>query len=527
MPLVSKFNTIAEMFIGVTKYFKGSNKDAFMRKVNGKYEAVKYDHFYLQVEALALGLRSLGLERGDSIGIMSENRLEWIMTDLACASCGYPDVPTFPILTPKQLEFIFNDAKVKAIVCSNSLQLGKLAKIIDDIPTLKHIIVMQPDALEKFPILKDKGAILFDELVHRGKRLAEAVPGQLEQIVSGSKPTDLLTLIYTSGTTGNPKGVMLTHRNLVSNMYACADFLPINETDVVLSYLPLCHSYERMAGYYTCFACGATIAFADSIDTVAENLLEIKPTIMTSVPRLFERIKHRVEKNVLTQKPFKQKMFHWAISIGKQAYYKKSNGEELGLSLATKQKLADSLVLTKIRERTGGRIKFFTSGGAPLSRDVGEFFFAVGLKIIEGYGLTETSPVISFTPFENPILGTVGKVLNNLEVKIAEDGEILVKGPSVMQGYLNNPESTKEAIDDLGWFHTGDIGIFENGNLKITDRKKNIIVSSGGKNIAPAPIENDLLQSRFVDQVLVVGDNKPFLIALIVPNIDFLRVCKL
>lgn len=482
MPLVSKFSTISELFISVSKHFQGSDKNAFLRKVKGNYEGVKYDNFYLQVESFALGLRSLGLERGDTIGIMSENRLEWMITDFACTCCGYPDVPTFPILTPKQLEFIFNDSKVKAIVCSNSLQLGKLNKIIDNIPSLKNIIVMQPEALEMFPSLKEKYAILFEDVIKRGKKLSEAVIGQLETISKSTNPEDLLTIIYTSGTTGNPKGVMLTHSNLVSNIVSSVEFLPIDSNDLVLSYLPLCHSYERMAGYYSCFACGATIAYADSIETVAENLIEVKPTIMTSVPRLFERIKNRVEKNVLTQSTYKQKIFKWSILIGKEVYWKQCNGEAVSIILKAKHKIADSLVLSKIRERTGGRIRFFTSGGAPLSKNIGEFFFALGLKIIEGYGLTETSPVISFTPFKNPILGTVGNVLSNVEVKIAEDGEILVRGPNVMKGYFNSPELTNEAIDSEGWFHTGDIGISEeHGYLKITDRKKNIIVSSGGK----------------------------------------------
>jgi long-chain acyl-CoA synthetase len=523
MPLVSDFSTIAEMFLGVTDKFKGSSKQALMRKVEGKYVGISYKDLYDQVEAFALSLRALGLSHGDRVGIMAENRPEWIIADFACACSGFVDVPIFPILTPKQVEYIFNDADVKAVICSNTLQLGKLLKVAENIGSLQHIIVMQEDALKKEPRAEEFKVVLFSKMIEAGRQLAEAMPNQLKNLARSTRRDDLLTLIYTSGTTGNPKGVMLTHGNFTANVKGAVDRLSITPDDVVLSYLPLCHSYERTGGYYTCFACGATIAFADSIETVAENLTEVHPTLMTSVPRLFERIKNRVEKKAQSESPRNWKIFQWAIHTGVKRYRAEQKGGA-GLLLKAKNVVADKLVFTKIRERTGGRLRFFVSGGGPLPVDVGEFFFAVGLTIIEGYGLTESSPIIAANTMERQKLGTVGPPLSNVEVKLAEDGEILTRGPHVMHGYLNDPDATAEAIDSEGWLHTGDIGQFDkDGYLKITDRKKHIFVSAGGKNIAPGPIEALIAESRLVDQVMLVGDARPFNTALIVPDFDALK----
>ncbi len=524
MPLVSTFTTIARMALDVMNAYRGTSKDAFRRKIDGKYVGVSYTELHRQVEAFALSLRALGLSRGDRLGIMSENRFEWIVADLACAVSGIVDVPVFPILTPKQIEFIFGDASVKAVLCSNTMQLGKALKIVDALPSLQQIIVMSDDAIERNPTAREKGVVLFERMIEGGAMLAEAVPGQLEHMAMQVEPDDLLTLIYTSGTTGNPKGVMLTHRNFTANVIGCSKVLEITSDDVVLSYLPLCHSYERTAGYYTCFACGATIAFADSIETVSENLLEVRPTIMTSVPRLFERIKSRVEKGVAAQPIKKQKIFHWAMGVGIAYWREKQKKGKVGPLLSAKNRLADRLVFSKVRERTGGRVRIFVSGGAALPNDVAEFFFALGLTIIEGYGLTETSPVISVNTIERPKIGTVGRPLFNVEVKIAADGEVMTRGAHVMKGYHNAPAETAEIIDAEGWLHTGDIGTIDaEGYLKITDRKKNLFVSSGGKNIAPGPIESLLLESRLIDQMMLIGDNRPYIAALIVPDFEVLK----
>lgn len=524
MPLLTQFNTIAGMFLGVVAHYRGAGKDAFRRKVDGRFTGISHDALYEQVEAFGLAMRELGLAPGDKVGMMSENRLEWIIADFACACTGLVNVPVFPILTPKQVEYVYNNAEVKAVVCSNALQLNKVMKIRETVPSLRHVIVMQADALDREPSAREACVKLFQTMIDEGREIAMRTYGEIERIAATITPNDLLTLIYTSGTTGNPKGVMLSHGNYASNVIGSAGALPVLDTDVVLSYLPLCHAFERTTGYYTCFAAGATIAFADSIETVPENLREVRPTMMTSVPRLFERIKNRVEKSVQAGPEKNRKIFAWAIGVGIKRVRIEQRGGWVGPVLALKNAIADRLVFAKIRERTGGNIRFFVSGGAALANDIAEFFFAIGLKIIEGYGLTESSPVISANPYERQKIGTVGKPLGNVEVTIATDGEILTRGPHVMMGYYKDAAATAEAIDSDGWLHTGDIGTIDpDGYLKITDRKKNLFVSSGGKNIAPGPIENTLSASRFVDQIMLIGDNRPFITALIVPDFDALR----
>ncbi|MEX0602052.1 MAG: long-chain fatty acid--CoA ligase, partial [Bacteroidota bacterium] len=337
------------------------------------------------------------------------------------------------------------------------------------------------------------------------------------------KPGDLLTIIYTSGTTGNPKGVMLTHRNLVSNIIASGEVIPIGEDDTLLSFLPLCHSFERMAGYYTAMACGATVAYAESIESVRDNLLEVHPTIVTTVPRLFERIHGRILKQVDSSPRVRRNIFHWAVGVGRE-YAKAAKAHSISRGLELKHRLASKLVFSKLQARTGGRIRFFVSGGAALPKSLGEFFEAVGIRIIEGYGLTETSPVLSANRLDDYKFGTVGKPIPGVEIKIAGDGEILAKGPNIMKGYYNNPSATAEVIDAGGWFHTGDIGMFDpEGHLMITDRKKHLFVSSGGKNIAPQPIENLFLQSKYIDQFVLLGDGRMFLTALVVPEFEILK----
>jgi long-chain acyl-CoA synthetase len=525
MALIKDISSIAEMFLAVTDHYKSSKKDAYRRKVEGKWVGTSYADLYEQVEALALGLRSLGLSHGDRIGLLSENRLEWVVTDFACACSGFVDVSVFPILTAKQVEYVFNNAEVKIAFCSNKLQLGKLLKVAEEIPSLEKIVVFQKDAIEAMQGGAKKPLVHFAEILEEGRKLASAVPGQLRQLAGRVTSEDLLTLIYTSGTTGNPKGVMLTHGNLAANLTGISHLIDLTEEDVVLSYLPLCHSYERTAGYYTCFGCGVTTAFADSIETVPANLVEVRPTLLTSVPRLFERIKGRIEKGVQAGPEKNRKIFYRAVAVGVEHYRTRMKKGSAGLILSAKYAIADRLVFSKVREKIGvTRLRFFVSGGGPLPADVAEFFFALGIHIIEGYGLTESSPVISANPAERPKIGTVGLPLFNVEVKIDPDGEILTRGPHVMRGYYKDPAATEEAIDSEGWLHTGDIGRFdEDGYLKITDRKKNILVSSGGKNIAPQPIENLLAESPLIDQVMLVGDNRPFVTALVVPDYEALR----
>lgn len=503
--------TIPSMFLEVCERFTHrTDKVAYARKIQGDWISVTHDQLRHNVECFAMGLLHHGVVPGERIGIVSENRIEWATADFAIATIGAVDVPIFPTLTAQQEGYIFRDCEATCVIVSNTMQLKKLKSVWDEIPSLKLVIVMNDD------IEPEERVLRFSDVIATGEQIMSPDERRTKfQTMAGRvKPDDLLTLIYTSGTTGNPKGVMLTHHNLMANIAGALEIVEITERDTFLSYLPMCHSYERMTGYYLAFAVGTSTYIAESIETVAENMREVRPTVMTSVPRLFERIKMRVEGAMAREKPIKQKIFAWAKKVG----YKYIDGDHSALT-TMQYRLADKLVFAKIRERTGGRLRFFVSGGAALSVDVGRFFRIVGLTILEGYGLTETSPCLCFNREGEEELGTVGKPLPNVEIKIAQDGEIMAKGPNVMQGYWNDEASTRESIEPDGWFHTGDVGHFnERGHLVITDRKKHLLVSSGGKNIAPQPIEAVLTASPLVDQAILIGDAREFCTALLVPD---------
>jgi long-chain acyl-CoA synthetase len=518
MSVVVEFTTIPEMFENITARFADVKRPVLMHKREGKYTGISYAELRRKVHQFANGLASLGLKKGDRVAIISENRPEWVICDQAIVVLGGVDVPIYPTMTAKQTEFIFNDAGVKFAIVSNQFQLTKVMKIFSDVKTLEKVIIMN----ERTP-LSDRDTLGFGAVLELGEKFGKENPGHLSASMKTVRPDDLLTLIYTSGTTGNPKGVMLTHANLVSNMKSAANAIPFSPDEVLLSFLPLCHSFERMAGYYTAMACGALVAYAESVETVRDNMLEVRPTIVTTVPRLFERIHSRIMKQVDASPPVRRKIFHWAIGVGKE-YAKAVKAGSVSPLLKVRNVVADTLVFKKIKARTGGRMKFFVSGGAALAREFGEFFEALGLKVIEGYGLTETSPVITVNRLDHYKFGSVGKTIEGVEVRIAGDGEILARGPNIMKGYWNNPEATKEVIDDEGWLHTGDVGMMdEEGFVYITDRKKHLFVSSGGKNIAPAPIENLFLSSKYIDQFVLIGDRRMFLTALIVPDFDALK----
>lgn len=515
-----QYQTIPQMFLQSGATFFADGHPVYMSKRNGTYEGINYADFRDSVECLAAGLIKLGLEPGDRVGIVSENRLEWVMADFAITGCGAVDVPVFPTLTARQLEYTYNNCSASIIIVSNSFQLNKIVSMRSEIPSLEHIIVMNNEGVNTAENIHG-----FSDVVELGKKSMpqEERAAQFVQKAQAVAPDDLCTIIYTSGTTGNPKGVMLTHRNLCSNINAVNDVVHVGTNDIFLSYLPMCHSYERIGGFYIAFGHGATTAFAESLESVRTNLQEVQPTIMTSVPRLFERIRNGVYANMEKQSPAKQKIFAFALRAGKRMVQEQQKGS---VSLATKlmYNVADTLVFSKVRALTGGRLRFFVSGGGALAYDVKEFFTMLGMVILEGYGLTESSPVLTVTrPHDNEI-GTVGKPIIGVEIKLADDGEILARGPNIMRGYWKNEEATKQTIDSEGWLHTGDIGTYTSrGNLKITDRKKNLFVSSGGKNIAPQVVENVLLQSKYVDQVLLLGDNKEYCTALVVPDYDLIK----
>jgi long-chain acyl-CoA synthetase len=391
-------------------------------------------------------------------------------------------------------------------------------KVRDKCKSLKFIILLNEKDIDD----GKKDIYAFSKVQELGKSFKKEHPNLLKDNLSLIKPNDICTIIYTSGTTGEPKGVVLTHHNILSNVQAALDCFPIGSTDVFLSFLPLCHIFERMAGYYTAFAAKCTVCYAESIETVAQNLVDIKPTIMTSVPRLFERIHSKIIKNVDSQPLRNQKIFYWAMDVGVRFNEAKKSGN-ISVALSLKHKLADKLVYGKLREKTGGNLRFFISGGAALPLYLGKFFEAIGIIIVEGYGLTESSPVICANRVDDYKFGSVGKPFPGVEIKIASDGEILAKGPNIMQGYYKNKKETDVTIKD-GWLYTGDIGVFDaDGFLLITDRKKHLFKTSAGKYIAPNPIESMFLASKYIDQFVLIGDRRMFLTALIVPDFEAVK----
>ena len=507
--------TLVEMFQDVVK--KHGQKTALMRKEGGEFKGFSYQEFGERVKNFALGLASLGITHSDRIALMSENRPEWAISDFAILSLGATNVPIYPTITPQQIEYILKDSGSRMIIVSTPDLLNKVIEIFDNLPALQKVIFMDDGKAPNEYMLK------FDQLSDMGKKFDKDHPGFFENAIKKVMPEDLCGIIYTSGTTGSPKGVMLSHDNLLSNVKASRSVVRIDETDSLLSFLPLCHSFERMAGHFLAISAGATIAYAESVETVSDNLGEVKPTLMTSVPRLFEKIYGRVIENANAGSPIKKKIFWWAMKTGEKYVAAKYKGKISG-GLNFKYKLATKLVFSKLHQRVGGRLRFFVSGGAPLPKEIAEFFYKAGILILEGYGLTETSPVITVNREEQFKFGSVGPAVPGVEVKIAADGEVLTRGPHVMKGYYKNPEATAETIDSDGWLYTGDIGIMDqDGMLYITDRKKNIIVTSGGKNVTPATIENLLITSPFIEQTMVIGDKRNFLTALIVPSFPALK----
>lgn len=519
MPNLDNITTIPQMYEHIIyNYGKDPRKTPLQVKVNNVYTGITYLQMKEEVENFAYGLLYLEIKRGETISLISENRKEWIYSDLAILGIGAVNVPIYPSLTIEAIEFILNDSDSVGVIVSNQFQLNKILKIKDNCKKLKHIIILN----EAETVDDPKSIYTFKNLQEIGKGFKKAQPELFHKNILQAKEDDLCTIIYTSGTTGEPKGVMLSHKNIISDLKSVIGCVSINEKDSFLSFLPLCHIYERTTGYYAAFMCGSNVFLCESIEAVAQNLVEAKPTIMTAVPRLFERMHARIIKNVESQPENKQKIFYWAMDIGKK-YHALKKKKRTSVSLSLKYKLADKLVFKKLRERTGGNLRFFVSGGAALQKDLGEFFEAAGILVLEGYGLTEASPIIAVNRPESYKFGSVGKVLPVIDLKFADDGEILIQGPNVMKGYYRNSKETNETIKN-NWLHTGDIGFLDEENfLHITDRKKHLFKTSGGKYIAPAPIENLFQTSKYVDQFILIGDKRMFLTALIVPDFDALK----
>lgn len=519
MPILKDFKTLPQLFNIITSEFgKGNTRPALKYKENDKWNDISYDQLYEETVSFSCGLASLGVKKEDKVAIIAENRPEWVFSDFGILALGAIDVPLYPISTSESIEYILNNSESVGIIVSNKFQLNKVLKIRNSCKSLKFIIVMN-----NHDKTSDKGVYSFGEVQEMGKQFSREHPKHFNDSIEMINENQLCTIIYTSGTTGEPKGVMLTHKNIISNIKSAHEIFVIDDKDIFLSFLPLCHIFERMAGYYTAFSAGSVIAYAESIEKIANNMEDIKPTIMTAVPRLFERMYSKIKKNVENQPDKKQKIFNWGIEIGKELCIAKKSGNPVPLFLNLKYKLADKLVFTKLRQKTGGRLRFFISGGAALARELGIFFEAAGILIIEGYGLTESSPVIAANRLNDYKFGTVGKPMPGVEIKIAKDGEILAYGPNIMQGYYKNKKETEETIKD-GWLHTGDIGVFDaEGFLIITDRKKHLFKTTGGKYIAPTPIENMFLASKYIDQFILIGDRRMFLSALIVPDYEALK----
>jgi long-chain acyl-CoA synthetase len=500
--------TIPRQFLGSVETFH--RPDAFRHKRNGVYRDVSHGEVYARVSALACALRALNIAKGGRVAILSENRLEWAVADLAILSCGAVTVPIYATLPPNQVEYMLRDSDARAIFVSTRAQSDKIHGLRGQLPELRHVIAFDDDA-------NGDNVLRLESVVADGRALAAKT--DFRAMVAGVDKNDWASIIYTSGTTGEPKGAILTHGNFMANVRQCLEVYRIGPDDVYLSFLPLSHVFERMAGFYTMMTAGVSIAYAESFETVPANLREIAPTIVCSVPRVYEKMYARVIDSVSKSPAPKRALFWWAVRVGGK-HLEASYAGHVGPWLSARYRMACSLVLKKIQARVGGRLRFFLSGSAPLAREIAEFFNSAGVRIMEGYGLTETSPVVSVNTFENFRLGTVGKPVPGVEVRIAEDGEILVRGENVMQGYFKKPKETAEALAG-GWFHTGDIGHLDaDGFLVITDRKKDLIATSGGKKVAPQPIEALLKQDPLVSEAILIGDRRPFIATLLVPNFE-------
>jgi long-chain acyl-CoA synthetase len=509
--------TIPALFRSRVEQYGG--RTALLYKRDGAYHPITWSEYGRRVRELALGLISLGLEPRQQAALLCENRPEWVIADIAILSCAAVNVPIYMTLTAKQVQYIVSDSQSRIIIVSDLPQLEKVLKIKADLPLVEHIIAIE--CPEPRP---DPAVISLAEVVERGARWAqERGTAALDERVAALRPHDLASIIYTSGTTGEPKGVMLTHDNFLSNAQASIAALPLDERDLALNFLPLSHVFARTCDHYVMIVAAVPLAFAETIDTVAENMLEVRPTVMIAVPRFYEKTYARIMETAAQLRGIQRAAFDWALRLG-AARIKAFNAKRpLSPWFRLKYALAHRLVYRKIHAALGGRMRFFVSGGGPLSRELAQFFGGIGVKVCEGYGLTESSPTICVNRTDSIKYGTVGPCLPGVEVKIAPDGEILCRGRLVMKGYFGREQETAEAVVD-GWLHTGDVGFLdEEGYLAITDRKKDLIVTAGGKNVAPQLIENALKTDPFISEVVVHGDKRKFLSALIVPNFEQLE----
>jgi long-chain acyl-CoA synthetase len=509
--------TLVEMFERAARHRKA---DALNYKREGAWQAISSEEMVLRARHVALGLSSLGVRHGMRVGLLSQNCPEWTIVDAGSLFAGAVDVPIYTTQTPSQVRYILNDSGARVLFIQNIAAFERIKDAIQDCAALEHLIFFEPEGVQG---AEQTDWLALSELEDRGRSLGQEQPWLAEELMRAVSPEDLATIIYTSGTTGEPKGVMLTHANLVSNLIDSSGHLSFSVEDIALSVLPLSHVLERLAMYMYIFH-GMSVYYAESLEKLGDNFREVRPTVFVGVPRLFEKIYARIKEKAAAEGKMKAAVLAWAVGVGKDYARHLLNHQRVPPVLACKQRLASRLVFSKWRAALGGRARLFVSGGAALSEEIGYIFAGAGLPIVQGYGLTETSPVISAGTLEDNRIGTVGRPIRNVEVRIAADGEIETRGPNVMRGYYNKPEETAKVFTADGWFKTGDIGTLDaDGFLRITDRKKELFKTSGGKYIAPQPIEQRIKASRFVNQVVLIGNQRKFPAALIVPDWEQLR----
>lgn len=511
-------NTIPALFRRTLAPAGAADRPFLGSKHNGVYRYENYGSVRDKVMAFAAALVEVGFEPGDRLAQLSNNRPEWVVADLGTMFAAGVHVPLFPTLAPEAVQYSLSDCEARVAVAATPKHLEAILAAAEEAPKLQHVV-----ALFDAPAREERPKVWsWEAFLTSGREALDKQKPEIERRLAALKATDVCSMVYTSGTTGNPKGAMLMHGNFVSNALHCVPVLEYRADDLELSFLPLSHVFERVA-YYCTLSVGACIAYAENIDKVSANMKEVRPTVMPSVPRLFEKIYARVMDGVSKKSPVQRAVFDWALKVG-QKYHEARKTDSVGRVLKLQYAAAHTLALGRLHTETGGRVRLFVSGGAPLRKEIAQFFLSAGFTLVEGYGLTETSPVITVNPLRTPKTGTVGVLLPGNELKFGQDGEILCKGPNVMLGYFNKEEATREALDTDGWFHTGDIGELDSdGYLRITDRKKDLLVMSNGKKVAPQPIEQLLQKSPYIEQAVVLGDNRKYIAALLVPSYGNLK----
>ncbi len=547
MSLINEHTTIPRLLRNVVQHIHPENHPFLSHKVGQNWEDISFKQVLDKADAISSYLLDIGIKKGDRLALIIENCPDYIYYDQALQQIGAVNVSVYPTLSESEIEYILKDCGAKTILVGNPFLLRKIIKLANNCSDLIRIIPVFDDYSKYTEKEKlNAGVISLANVIKEGVLTLDVHRKEIDILRNDVLPSDLSSLIYTSGTTGTPKGVMLTHANFVENVRVCLQQIPvIDHKETFLSFLPLSHVFERTATYHICCAMGCKIAFAQSLELLAKNMADVRPSIMACVPRLLERIHDKAMKNGTAAGGAKAHIFLWALKTGQQYREVLESGNKPSFLLSLQQKLAEKLVFSKIKEKTGGRLKFMISGGAALPKNIGEFFGNLGIKILEGFGLTETSPVMAVTEYHRQVYGTVGRVIPGIEVGIQDvetkefitvqnhdsfnesfecgEGEVVVRGHCVMKGYWNKPEETAQVIDKEGWFHTGDVGRFFKGNLQITDRIKNMLVNAYGKNIYPTPVENTYLKSPKIEQIFLIGDKREYVTAIVVPSRETLQ----